>query len=195
MTTNTTLALLAGTALLLACSPQSGNSQEPAQEPAATQPQPGMGPGNGMGKRMGQGRGMGMNANAKPDVAQPPEGSADMREIIYLSAERRQHVLEEMQGFLAASQEIIAALGQNDMLAVQEAANGQRQGNGNPGLGVRFRLPQEFFAMAQETRKGFGRVADVAKATGDVQKVNEELGNAMLMCNACHSTWQLREKN
>lgn len=192
MTTNTTLALLAGTAILLACSPQTASTQEPAADTSA-QSQPGIGPRNGMGP--GQGRGMGMNANAKPDVAQPPEDAVDQREIIYLSSERRQHVLEEMQGFLAASQEIIAALGQNDMQAVQDIANGQRRGQGNPGLGVRFRVPETFFEMAQQTRQGFGRVADVARETGDVQKVNEELGNTMLMCNACHTTWQLREKN
>lgn len=127
-------------------------------------------------------------------TAMPAFDHPDQREIIYLSAERRYHIFQEMQAFLLATQDIIIAIGENDMQAVQEAASKHRTGYGYDALGMRDSVPEAFYAMAQDTRDGFARVAEAAK-TGSTQKVAEELGETMTNCDVCHATWQMREKN
>lgn len=132
-------------------------------------------------------------ASEQVKTTKPAADHPDQREILYLSAERRFQIFQEMQAFLLATQDIVIAIGENDMQAAQEAAEMQRTGYGYDALGMKDNVPETFYAMAQTVREDFGRVADVAK-TGDASKVAEELGKAMTNCDVCHGIWQLREK-
>lgn len=132
-------------------------------------------------------------ASSQVQTEKPAADNPDQREILYLSAERRFQILQDMQAFLLAAQDIVIAISENDMQAAQKAAESQRKVDGYDALGMRDNVPEVFYAMAQGTRDDFGSLADVAKS-GDSRDVAEELGKAMTNCDVCHGIWQLRDK-
>lgn len=116
--------------------------------------------------------------------------TADGREAVVLSAPERDLILAEMRGMLAAVQEIIGAVNEDDMAAVQETAHrvGLAEVEGVPAQ-LMLKLPIDFKQLGRATHAGFDAVGLAADFDGAqvLEKLEENLGR----CVACHEAYQL----
>ncbi len=119
--------------------------------------------------------------------------TADQRVQLPVSEPQRDHVLSEMRMLLGGIQRIVAALGDDDMTAVAEAAR---------PLGVRMAhkaedhlkgvLPPEFMRQGMAVHQDFDDLANSAESGGDKAATLRQLGRLMEKCMACHDAYQLR---
>ncbi len=119
--------------------------------------------------------------------------TADQRMLLPVSELQRDHVLSEMRMLLGGVQRIVAALGDDDMAAVAEAAR---------PLGLRMAhkaedhlkgvLPAEFMRQGMAVHQDFDDLADSSEFSGDSAVILRQLGRLMEKCVACHNTYQLR---
>lgn len=116
--------------------------------------------------------------------------TADGREAVVLNASERDLILAEMRGMLAAVQEIVAAVNEDDMAAVKETAHrvGVAEVQGVPAQ-LMLKLPIEFKKLGSATHKGFDAVGLAADFDGS--QVLEKLEENLNRCVACHEVYQL----
>lgn len=127
-------------------------------------------------------------------VAGSTEKSADGRTAIVLAPAERDLVLAEMRGFVAALQQISAALAKDDMQAVAKAARGIGMAMSHevpPALIGK--LPLEFKQLGFATHADFDQIAQDATDLGDPRHTLDQLGSTLGRCVACHSTYRLKE--
>ncbi len=122
--------------------------------------------------------------------------SNDERTAIILNGAERDLVLEEMRGFLEGVQTIIAASTQNDMTTISQSAKAMGMINaGSVPLTLMSKLPIEFKNLGMETHKAFDDIAREAEDLGDAAMIQEKLGDLLLNCTSCHSTYKLTADN
>ncbi|MEZ5937865.1 MAG: hypothetical protein R3C52_06550 [Hyphomonadaceae bacterium] len=162
----------------------------------------------GHGAGAGQGAGHGAGPAGVP--AAPSADALDPRKVIKLNPAQRAHMLEQMRGFLTASQGVISGVGAGDRelaaKAAEAAAHGGGQGGGHGGgqggghgggqgggEGLRMGqvLPPEFRQMAMATHKEFGAIAELARSDASDAAVLARLGQAMNTCASCHALYQI----
>jgi len=112
------------------------------------------------------------------------------REAIVLNAPERDLILAEMRGMLAAVQEIVTAVNEDDMAAVKETAHrvGMAEAQGVPAQ-LMLKLPMPFKQLGSATHKGFDEVS--LAADFDAAQVMEKLEENLSRCVACHEVYQL----
>ena len=85
------------------------------------------------------------------------------------------------------------ALSRNDLKTVAAAA--RRRGTSALARvpeGLNDRTPGPFRDGMRESRELVDRIAVEAEGSGDPQPVLKRVGQLLYLCNACHSTYQLR---
>ncbi len=124
------------------------------------------------------------------------EEPLDTREVLLLTEEQREHVLDEMNGFLSSVQGIIEGIAENDLEIVAEAAaeSSPKKPGEMAGImkGVR---PLQFKSMGAETRKGFLQITEQAQSGARTEEIASTLHETMNYCNACHATYQIQLKD
>lgn len=116
----------------------------------------------------------------------------DSREILMLSEAQRGHVLQEMRGLLAGTQEIVAALSKDDMAAVSKAARPLGLGMAHKAEDhLKDALPKEFMQLGMSLHQHFDQIAADADARKDPKLTLRQLSDAMSKCLACHDAYQI----
>jgi cytochrome c556 len=122
--------------------------------------------------------------------------SDDGRTAILLSAGERDLVLGEMRGFLESVQTITAAIAQDDMKSITKAARKVGMANASEvPVSLMTKLPMEFKKLGMATHKAFDDLGMEAQDMGDAQTVLKKLGEMMVNCTTCHSSYRLEAEN
>lgn len=144
----------------------------------------------------------------------------DGRQILYLTPEQREHVRNEMRGFLFGVQSLTLAIADQDREEIARIAGdlgpkgqmGQGMGHGKgggqgmqhePGMGkgngmgggqhgMMANMPDEFFSYARPLRHGFKAIAEMA-ADADMTDIQRAFGENLENCVACHGTFTARD--
>jgi hypothetical protein len=120
--------------------------------------------------------------------------AVDDRQIVNLTEPQRNHVLIEMRSLLTGTQNIIAALAKDDMVAVAENAQAlgfnMKHKAENPLHDV---LPKDFMMLGMSMHKDFDLMAADAATLKDPKHTLKQLSGTMAKCTACHSTYQIRQ--
>ncbi|SJM91657.1 hypothetical protein [Crenothrix polyspora] len=117
----------------------------------------------------------------------------DNRQILSLNEPQRNHVLGEMRGLLAGTQNILTALANNDMVAVAQAASPLGLGMAhNAEKHLHGVLPKEFMQMGMSLHKDFDQIAADAESLKNPKHTLQQLSAAMGKCTACHAAYQIR---
>lgn len=114
------------------------------------------------------------------------------RETIVLNVAERELVLAEMRDFLQATQQITAALADEQPEAAARAAHrvGAQARAAVPASLVA-KLPLGFKQLGFDTHQRFDRLALDAEELGDRAIVLRQLGALMNNCIACHAAYRL----
>lgn len=125
-------------------------------------------------------------------AAEPPMPVLQNREAIALSPDERELVLQEMHAFLQATRDITAALAEDRMEAVVEAARrvGTQAQHAVPAS-LTSKLPAGFKQLGADTHQRFDRMALDAEDLGDETLVLRQLSEALNNCNGCHAVYRL----
>jgi hypothetical protein len=117
----------------------------------------------------------------------------DARHVLSVTEPQRAHVLEEMRALLSGVQNIVAALGRDDMDAVAHHARPLGMGMAHKAedhlKGV---LPSEFMRLGMSVHEDFDRIAADAVSIKDAKHTLRQLGNTLYKCVACHDAYELR---
>ncbi len=118
--------------------------------------------------------------------------SVDGRTTIHLTDSERHLILEEMRGFLAATQQIIAAVAADDLDKVSSAAKkvGRAAQAEVPGS-LMGKLPIAFKKLGFDTHTKFDQLALDAESLEDGNYALEQLSTLMQNCVGCHSAYRL----
>jgi hypothetical protein len=118
--------------------------------------------------------------------------ASDGRTAILLDAGERDLVLAEMRAFLEAVQRISAAVADDDMPAIGEAAKrvGAAAQQAVPATLVG-KLPLEFKTLGFDTHQRFDRLALDAAELGDRTVALKQLSELMLNCVGCHAAYRI----
>jgi len=119
--------------------------------------------------------------------------AADARTAIILNEDERALVLAEMRGFLSAVQTMNTALATDDLAQVEKSARsvGRAAAQEVPPA-LMAKLPLQFKQLGMSTHQGFDQIAMDARDLGDRQHTQQQLGQLMNNCVACHATFQLK---
>jgi cytochrome c553 len=117
----------------------------------------------------------------------------DKRQILPVSELQRNIVLEEMRALLAGTQNILAALSNNDMAAVAQHARplGMAMAR-NAGAHLHGSFPKEFTQLGRSVHQDFDLIATDAETIKDPRHTLQQLSQSMGKCVACHATFQIR---
>lgn len=118
--------------------------------------------------------------------------SDDGRTAIVLLPSEKDLILDEMRGFLSASQQIIQAVSQDDMQNVVIAAKkvGLAAQEEVPGSLVG-KLPMAFKKLGFDTHTKFDELAMDAGDMEDKEQTLKLLAELMQNCVACHAAYRL----
>ncbi len=120
----------------------------------------------------------------------------DKRHTLPLTEHQRSHVLTEMRGLLAGTQNILDALSREDMVAVAREARALGMGMVHKGEDhLKAVLPKEFMQLGMSVHKSFDEIALDAESLKDPKHTLWQLSESMQKCNACHATYQIRVKD
>jgi len=118
---------------------------------------------------------------------------ADSRLVMNLSKPQRNHILGEMRSLLTGTQNILAALADDDMAAVAKHAKAlgfnMKHKAENPLHDV---LPKEFMQLGMSMHKDFDLIAADAESLKDLTHTLQQLSATMGKCTACHATYQIQ---
>ena len=115
----------------------------------------------------------------------------DGRTSVLLSEGERNHVLEEMRGFLEAVQGVTEGIGANDMDAVASAASGVGMvlvTNEAPSLLAK--LPADMKKQGFAAHAHFDSIAALAKDGASQNDLIVEVGKLTSRCTACHAGYR-----
>ncbi|MFK5986172.1 MAG: hypothetical protein QM479_12225 [Pseudomonadota bacterium] len=119
----------------------------------------------------------------------------DTREVIYLDQASRAFLKHEMQGNVAAIQQALAALAEEDMFAVAEAFRPMgMQGMSHVPPSLRNSMPMGFKKLGMPLHQAFDQLANKAEMGATIKEVLADLSKAMKLCVACHSAYQIKDK-
>jgi len=115
----------------------------------------------------------------------------DGRTAILMSSPERDMVLGEMRTFLEGVQTIVEAIAEDDMETVAIAANsiGMAATGGEPAALIA-KLPLDFKTLGMGTHQAFDDLSQEATDMGDSKMVLAQLGEIMLRCTTCHSSYR-----
>ncbi len=116
----------------------------------------------------------------------------DGRTAVLVAPSEKDYVLAEMRGFLETVQGITAAIGENNMAEIRVLAG--KAGEFSPAnvpAPLFAKMPIEFKTLGMETHTLFGDLATLAEAATTPAEVSTALGELMLNCTACHSSYRL----
>ena len=118
--------------------------------------------------------------------------SVDGRTTIHLTDSERHLILEEMRGFLAATQQIITHVAADDLEKAAVAAKkvGRAAQAEVPGS-LMGKLPITFKKLGFDTHTKFDQMALDAESLEDGNYTLEQLSQLMQNCVACHSAYRL----
>lgn len=118
--------------------------------------------------------------------------SADGRITIHMSDAERNLILEEMRGFLAGTQQIIAAVAADDLEKAAVAAKkvGRAAQAEVPGS-LMGKLPIAFKKLGFDTHTKFDQLALDAESLEDGNYTLEQLSELMQNCVGCHAAYRL----
>lgn len=118
--------------------------------------------------------------------------ASDGRTAILLGPGERDLVLAEMRDFLAAVQQITAAVARDDVAGVSMAARrvGGAARQGVPASLVG-KLPVEFKTLGFDTHQGFDQLAMDAEQLGDTGVALTALAALMNNCVGCHAAYRI----
>lgn len=117
----------------------------------------------------------------------------DKRQILMLSEPQRSLVLEEMRALLAGTQNILSALGKDDMTEVAQSARrlGMDMAH-NAENHLKGVLPKEFMQLGMSVHNDFDLIASDAESLKDPKHTLRQLGESMSKCTSCHVSYQIR---
>lgn len=117
----------------------------------------------------------------------------DKRQVLKITWLQRGHVIKEMGALLSGTQNILAALSNDDMAAVAEYAR-------SLGMGMTVKaedhlqgaLPKDFMSLGISVYHDFEKIAADAQSNKDPKHTLQQLSQAMSKCVACDATYQMR---
>lgn len=117
----------------------------------------------------------------------------DKREAIFVKAEHKEFVLNEMREFVNGLHLISKGIEtQNPELIIEAAANSGT--SVNPPKELVASMPKSFLKMGGPVHKLFDEMADSAKLNFKVQTTQRQLTELTNRCVACHSSFRLEPK-
>lgn len=129
---------------------------------------------------------------ARFTIAGKTETAADGRVAVILTPGERDLVLTEMRGFLAGVQTMTVALNSKDMETVARTAEslGMKSAAEVPAS-LKGKLPLEFKQLGFSVHQAFDQIAADARTIGDPAHTQQQLGETLSRCVACHAGHQL----
>lgn len=120
-------------------------------------------------------------------------GDFDKRQVLAITELQRGHVLEEMRALLSGTQNILAALSEDDMAAVAQYARPLGMGMARKAEdSLKGALPKEFMQLGTSVHQDFDQIATDAQSIKDPKHTLRQLSDSMGKCVACHATYQIR---
>ncbi len=117
----------------------------------------------------------------------------DSRQMLNLTEPQRNHVLAEMRSLLTGTQNILAALANDDMAVAAEHAQSlgfhMKHKSENPLHDI---LPKDFMMLGMSMHKDFDLIAADAATLKDPKHTLKQLSDTMAKCTACHASYQIR---
>jgi len=125
-------------------------------------------------------------------IIQGSSTSVDGRTTIHLSDSERYLILEEMRGFLTSTQQIVAAIADDDLEKAAIAAKKVgRAAQAQVPASLMGKLPMAFKKLGFDTHTKFDQLALDAESLEDGSYTLEQLSQLMQNCIACHATYRL----
>ncbi|MBE9516351.1 MAG: hypothetical protein IME93_05185 [Proteobacteria bacterium] len=120
------------------------------------------------------------------------EQSSDGRMAIKLNEAERNLVLEEMRGFLASTQQIVAAANKKDIKQIIKSARavGKAAQAAVPGS-LMGKLPMEFKKLGFDTHTKFDLLAMNVEELEDEGQAMTQLAELLQNCVACHASYRI----
>ena len=116
----------------------------------------------------------------------------DGRTAVILTQSERQAVLGEMRMLLEASQSIVEALANDDLVTVEETARPLgASAIATVDFSLRAKLPLEFKKLGFGTHYAMDDIADMAHDKKPAKAIQLKLAETMNNCIACHAMYQL----
>ena len=116
----------------------------------------------------------------------------DGRIAIVLTAAEKDLILEEMRGFLSATQQIVQAVSHDNMDTVITAAKTVgRAAQAEVPASLVGKLPMAFKKLGFDTHTKFDELAMDAQDMEDKEQTLKLLGQLMQNCVACHAAYRL----
>lgn len=124
--------------------------------------------------------------------AQRGDPAIDTRQRVVLSVAQRNQILAEMRGMLESVRGILFGLAQNDIAAVQKAAQASSVGTAaNAELDQR--LPKEFLQFRFMTHQAFGSLAAEARDGTRPADLLTKTASISSYCVGCHNAFRVVE--
>jgi len=119
----------------------------------------------------------------------------DQRQTVFLDAENRAFVIQEMQLFVRGLQQAITALSNGDMKGVAVALRplGKESMATAPAT-LMSNLPIEFRQIGMPIHMAFDKLATSADQGATPEEILAGLGTAMNRCVACHAAYRIESK-
>lgn len=118
--------------------------------------------------------------------------AADGRTAVLLAPADRDVVLAEMRALLEVTQNITAALAEDDRAKIAAAARSGGRGavKGVP-LGLMARLPMDFKQAGMAMHGGFDAIAAAADRGESIKQLNARLADQLNLCVGCHQAYRI----
>lgn len=118
--------------------------------------------------------------------------SVDGRTAILLNSSEKDLILAEMRAFLASTQQIVAAVSNDELSqAVIAAKKSGRAAQAEVPTSLVGKLPLAFKKLGFATHTKFDELAQDAQDMEDKEQTLKLLAELMQNCVACHSTYRL----
>ena len=116
----------------------------------------------------------------------------DGRTAVVLTTGERQAVLGEMRMLLEASQSIVEALANDDLVTVEKTARPLgASAIATVDFALRAKLPIEFKKLGFGTHYAMDDIANMAQEKKPAKEIQLKLAETMNNCIACHAMYQL----
>ena len=118
--------------------------------------------------------------------------ASDGRTAVLLAPADRDFVLAEMRALLEVTQNITAALAEDDRAKIAVAARSGGRGTvkGVP-LGLMARLPLDFKQAGMAMHGGFDEIAAAADRGESMKQLNARLADQLNLCVGCHQAYRI----
>jgi len=119
----------------------------------------------------------------------------DTRQVIWLSAEQKNLLMQEMRHFLQASKTILDGSLNEDVESIERTARsvGIKAMKTTPSS-LTEALPQAFKTIGPKVHLGFEEIADEASGLGDTELILKRLTRLQSHCIECHAQYQIKVK-